>query len=187
MLTMQNWNSQIVFPQDNYILRCTDASFGPSKSSGNPMITLSFEIVAPESINVAGTDYNVAGIKTLDYYLTTQSKDGEGNVNVEKTENLKTRLDDATTKFGIPAVTNPENPSIEEFKGKFIWACVNSKTSERRKAPTTEQLARGEKQGDILMNPVTGKPQTQSFPQIVKIFGVAKSEQLPKGAAARPF
>ena len=167
----KQWNSSVQFNLDNYLVRVVDATFGPSKSSGKPMITLTTEIVSPDTMNVAGEDYNVAGVKVRPMYIVTKSVDADGNVDVEKTSNIKTRLDELTKAFGLPAITDPENPDIEGFKGKIVWALVGSETVERRKAPTAEQLAKGEKVGEVLTNPMTGQPLVNYFPKIQQIFG----------------
>lgn len=169
---MKNWNSSIPFPLDNYIVRILpDATFGPS-SKGKPMITLNYEVVSPESVKIAGEDYNVAGVKTRPTYNVTKSVDEDGNVDVEKTDKIKQMLDDMCTKMGVPLITDPENPDINAFKGKYVWALVGNESVERRKAPTAEQLARGERQGDIIKNPVTGEPLVNNYPKIQQFFGV---------------
>lgn len=181
---MKQWNSQVQFNTDNYMVRCIDAVFGQSKSSGKPMITLSFEVVAPDAMNVAGDDYNVAGVKTRPMYYVTKSVDANGDVDVEKTESIKERLDNLTVAFGLPAITDPENPDTEQFKNKVLWALIGSEVSERRKAPTAEQLARGEKVGDVIKNPITGLPLVNYFPKVQQLFGLVPAEQLAAAGKA---
>ena len=91
---MQNWNSKVQFPSDNFILTCVDAAFGPSASSGKPMITLECEIKSPETVTVAGEEYNVAGQKVGKLYYVTTSIDADGNVDIQKTESCKKRVDE---------------------------------------------------------------------------------------------
>ena len=170
---MQNWNSKVPFPTDNFIITCTDASFGPSRSSGKPMITLDFEISSPDAINVKGEDYNVAGQKVGSQYVVTQSIDGEGNLDVVKTESCKKRMDDMCTKFGVPLIDNPENPDVSVFKGKKVWALLKGDTKEKRKTPTQEQLSKGIKEGDVIQDPMTGQPVVTYWPVVDQFYGLA--------------
>ena len=171
----QKLTSKVAIPKDsNYIIRCTEEKFGPSKSSGNPMITLNFEVVAPEEVIVKGEAYNIAGARVSPMYLTTQSmKDGE--VDVEKTSAAAGRIEKMYNAFGLDFSTfNPENPTLG-FKGKEVFAALYADEDVVRKDPTPEQLKRGE-QGDPQVNPVTGKDRIQYFTKIDEIFGLAKKD-----------
>ena len=42
---LEKWNNQVNITNENVIVRVLEESFGPSKSSGNPMITLTWEVV----------------------------------------------------------------------------------------------------------------------------------------------
>ncbi len=168
------------WPLDNYILRIMpDVTFGPS-SKGKPMITMNYEVISPESVKIAGEDYNVAGVKTRPSYNVTKSIDEDGNVDVEKTAKIKDMLDDLCNKLGVPVITDPENPDINAFKGRYVWALVGNEAVERRKAPTAEQLARGERQGEIIKNPVTGEPLVNNYPKIQQFFGQPTPDVLAK-------
>lgn len=136
------------------------------------MIVLEFEVVSPETVEVAGHQYNVAGVKVGKKYFVTQVL-VEGSVDAEKTANCKEKLDDIYAKFGLPPIEDIENPTLG-FKGKIVWALVNSEMAEKRKSPTAEQLAKGIKEGDVLKNPITGKPLIQYFPFVEEIFGLAE-------------
>jgi hypothetical protein len=161
-----------MFPQDNYIVRCIDESFGPSKSSSNPMITLGFEIVAPDEVEVGGEHINVAGVQTTGYY-TTQVIDGDGQLDLEKTSNCRQRLADLYKAFGLDFEDfNPENPVLG-FKGKVVHVLMYGKEQERRKSPTAEQL-KNKQQGDIIKNPLTGKAVITYQPTIGQIYGLAE-------------
>lgn len=136
------------------------------------MITLRFEIVSPETVNIAGEEFIVAGAETSPAYYVTKSVNESGEVDIEKTETIKKRLDDLCVKFGLPLITDPENPALG-FKGKCVWALVQSDVVEKRKSPTAEQLAAGQRQGDVICNPITGKPLVNYYPKIAEIFGLA--------------
>lgn len=164
------WSSKVQFPQDNFVLLCTEESFGPSKSSGKPMITLKFEVHAPQTANIAGTEYVVAGVE-IPFYTVTKSINADGVVDEEKQENVKKRLNALYAQFGLPEPTDLENPTLG-FKGKKVWALLSSDKQEKRKAPTAEQAARGE-EGEVITNPITGQPLINYWPRINEIFGLA--------------
>lgn len=168
------WTSKVQFPKDsNYIIMCKDATFGPSKSSGKPMITVKFEVVAPDCVNVDGEEYTVAGVEMTQYWVT-QSIDENGNLDAEKTKAIADRLAKTYKAFGLDFSTfNPENPDVEVFKGKKVYALLEAEVREQRKQPTPEQ-AKNKQLGDVLKNPVTGKALVNYFPKIVEIFGVAE-------------
>lgn len=172
----QKWSNKTMLPRDNYILRVVEESFGPSKGSGNPMITLEFEVVSPEEVEVGGDMFNVAGVKTVGYYTTQVFADAEGNLEKDKTENAQKRVRTLYERFGLPSDNiNFENPVLE-FKGKTVHALLYSDVTEQRKAPTKEQLAKGQRQGDVIKNPITGKPLVSYYPKIDEIFGLAQTD-----------
>lgn len=168
------WTSKVVFPKDsNYIIMCKDATFGPSKSSGKPMITAKFEVVSPDVVNIDGEDYTVAGVELTQYWVT-QSIDEHGNLDAEKTKSIASRLEKTYKAFGLDFSTfNPENPDVEAFKGKKVYALLDCETREQRKQPTAEQ-AKNKQLGDVLKNPVTGKALVNYLPKIGEIFGLAE-------------
>jgi hypothetical protein len=178
----RKWTPEIKIPQDSsYIIRCIEESFAPSKSSNNPMITLKFELVSPEEVEVAGELVNVAGVQPSPLYIVTQAMDESGNIDVEKSANGAKRLKAMYTAFGLPNDNvNPENPALG-FKGKVVYALLYPDTSERRKSPTAAQLAAGQKQGDIMINPVTKQPLVNHYIKIGEIFGLAPTD------AAKPY
>lgn len=178
---MQKWNSKVFFPSDNYILRVIGATFGPSKTSGNPMITLESEIVtneaASESVNVAGEDYLVAGQQVNNYYPTIVFADADGNVDTEKTDNAQKRVVVLFERLGLPTDNiNFENPDLTALKGKTFYASMYADKAERRKSATAEQLAKGQKVGDVMKNPIDGKPLINYYPKIDEIFGLAQTD-----------
>lgn len=177
----RKWTPEIKIPQDsNYIIRITDESFGPSKGSGNPMITLKAEVVSPEEVEVAGEMINIAGAPITPLYYVTQPADADGNVDAEKAANSAKRLKELYSLFELPNDNiNPENPTLA-FKGKVVYALLYPDCQERRKSPTAAQLAQGIKQGDVMINPKTKKPLVNNFIKVGEIFGLA---ELPKSQA----
>lgn len=161
---MDKWNSKIPFPTDNFKIRCIDEQFGAS-GNDSPMITLEFEIVAPESMNIGGVEVALQGTK-LKHYMVTKSEDAA------KSESMKKRLDEFANKFGLPPIEDVENPALG-FKGKVVWALLKCDVQEKRKSPTAEQLAKGIKQGDVINNPIDGKPLINYWPRVDEVFGLA--------------
>lgn len=175
MSEAQKWSSRIQFMRDNYILRILEPKFGESKSSGNPMITFDFEIVSPEEMQVGDEMFNVAGVKLTQYFPTQVIENGQ--LDVEKTQKAAARLQDFYKKCGVSFDGfNPENPDVSSFKGKLIWALLNPDVREQRKSPTSAQLAAGQREGDIIKNPITGEPLLSYYPKIGEVFGLAPAD-----------
>lgn len=169
------YNKSMRLPPDNYVLRCVEESFGPSKSSGNPMITLEFEIQSPDEIEIAGEKVTIAGTK-LTHYVTTQVLN-----DAEKSEGCRVRAVGDKQKKGIyqlfgldPEGFNPENP-ILGFKGKLEHARLTSEENAARKDPTEEQLKKGER-GDIIKNPVTKEPVLFYQLKVAEFYGLAAEQ-----------
>lgn len=173
-MSSRKWTPEIQIPQDsNYIVRITDATFAPS-NSGNPMITIKSEVVAPEEVEVAGEMVNIAGARVQPMYFVTVPMNGE-EVDVEKAEAAQTRVKDFYQKLRLPVDNfDPQNPDVMSLKGKTIYALLYPDTQERRKSPTAAQLKAGQKQGDVMKNPVTGKPLVNHFIKIGDVFGLAE-------------
>lgn len=175
---IEKWNNQIPWQKDsNYIIRCIEETFSESRSSGSPMITLEFEVAAPETMKVGDHEYMIAGVKAgLKSYYPTISLTPDGEVDAVKTANAQERvkilfrafdLDDTSIDFKNPALA---------FKGKTVYALLDNEETAQRKSPTKDQLSKGQKQGDILLNPKTKKPLMQNYPKVREIFGTASVE-----------
>lgn len=114
--------SKVNLERYRYVLRIKDAKFGPSKSSGNPMITVETEILGirdengefkTEYVNAAGQRCKVSEID-VPYYLTLTDK---------SIDNVFTFFD----RLGNPVEDiNPENPDTEWMKGKYFEAVIFS-------------------------------------------------------------
>lgn len=175
---MQKYTSKVKFPKGaDYIIGCTDEGFAPSKSSNNPMITLEFEVRAPESKMIDGEEYNMAGTRVAPVYFVTVPMDAAGVVDKDKQKATVARLEKVCRAFGLPfdsATFNPENPTLG-FKGKNVYAALYCESSEQRDDPTPEQLARKEL-GTIQKNPITGEPRVRHNAKIDEIFGLAQTD-----------
>lgn len=176
---MQKWNNQVKITNENVVLRCLEESFGPSKSSGNPMITLKYEVVSPESINVGGVDYSVVGLSVgPSYYVTKDLTNEEKSANADKytfgPSNDPERLS-LYELFEVDTTDLDKNNPKLSFKGKLVHARISSEIKEVRKAPTSDELKKGIKEGAVVKNPKTGKAEYTAYPKISKIYGLADS------------
>lgn len=168
----QKYNSSVVFERDsNYILRCISAVFGLS-GAGNPMLTFEYEIVSPEVMTVAGEEFTIAGLKMKTWQVVQTMVDGV--VDVNKTARNKEGLTKLYKAFEFDGEINPENPDTSAFINKTVYAMLSNDAKEQRKSPTAEQLAKGQKQGDIMLNPKTKQPLTYNGPKIGEVFGLAE-------------
>lgn len=178
-LVEQKWTKKTPFPKDNFILRCTDEAFGQS-SSGNPMITLDFEIISPETVDVGTALVNVSGVQIRKWYVT-KNFDGD-TINIDKSAKSAEALKALYKAFGLDAENiNPDNPVLG-FKGKCVHALLYGKQEEQTKSPTSAQLAEGKRKGDVIIDPVTKLPMVQYSPQIDTIYGLAQVD-----ASNRPY
>ena len=174
----EKWNNQVYIQNENVILRCIDESFGPSKSSGNPMITLNWEVASPDTINVGGVDYEIKGLKVSPSYHTTKNlTDSEKSEKNDKSTFGPSGNKDNLSLWELfeldPTGVDKENPPLA-FKGKLMHARINGDPREVTKAPTAEQLKKGQRTGDVVINPKTKKPEVTYYPKIVKMYGLAE-------------
>lgn len=171
-----------MFPNDtNYRARVLSATFGPSASSGNPMITLEYEFYFPEEIEVAGKQYNISGVKCKKYHVTSMKDDAE------KTESMRAELKEKLfSRFEIAEI-NWDNIDTTKFLGKAVLVHANSEAEEQRKDPTVAQIAEAKAkntrpQGDVLKHPVTGQDMIFYRPSIREVFALA-----PTGSAQATY
>jgi hypothetical protein len=180
---MNKWSNSIPwFKSNDYICRCIEESFGPAKSSGNPMLELKWEVVAPEEMEYNGEKFNIAGVSAgLSTYFVTKTVDAEGNVDTEKSSNNEKRLQQLydDLELGVPSV-NVDNPPLK-FKGLLAYCLMEDNKTEQRKSPTKEQLSKGQKMGDIMLHPKTKQPMVVHYPKIAQI--ICRAPEL----ANKPF
>lgn len=129
-------------PKDRYCWRIKDCTFGPSKSSGRPMLTFDCELYHPKTVtsHIDGKEYNVAGREAKTYFGLEGDALGYllGN---EKDEGFMEKL-------GLKPEIDTENPNTEQFKGKCFSALADIKENVARKDLTPAQREAGQKQGD---------------------------------------
>lgn len=175
----QKWNNNIQFPNDsNFVNRIIGATFGPSNNSGNPMVTITTEVVSPQDVEIGGPVFNIAGVETTNYYSVKDLAD-EANTAKKQADFIervwsKLELD--------PAQINWDNIDTKPLLGKLILTRMYGEPQVRRKNPTAAQLeaakVKGEKftQGDIMKHPVTGKELITYKPVLAEIFGLAPNQ-----------
>lgn len=187
----EQWNSSIQFPTDSsFTNRITSAEWGPSKSSGNPMFTIKCEVISPEVVDVGGEDVSIAGVESINYFTTkTAGNDDKSAKNLKTCKELIAKLFPDKPEYVTDY--NPENPDADMVKamvGKCVLTQMRGKAEPRTKNPTSEQIAAAKAVGkhpvgDVMKNPVTGKPLSRYVPEIQEIFALA-----PEGAAAnKPY
>jgi hypothetical protein len=197
----KKWNASIQFPTDScFINRVTEAKFSPSKSSGQPMITLEMEVVSPETYDIGGEQVEIAGIKTTQYYTTTIFQEDGKTVDEEATREAYKRVfvsGDSENpalfeRFGLDGRSeDPNNPNVKQLEGLCVYTQMSPDVEEQRKSPTKEQLDKAKKAGvknmrevgDIMKNPITGKAMVRYWPKVREIFGIAPSN----AAANKPY
>lgn len=183
MSATQKWNRSIQFPtREDYKCRVLEALFGPSKK-GNPMITFKFEIEAPGEVEIAGTNYTIAG-QTFQYWLTTGVQVPEGASDdvltgiAEKNENMKRSAEETLVAMGLDKESiNWDNIDTKPLLGKLNFIDLYAEESEQRRDPTAAQIAEAkakgvEPVGDIKKNPLTGEPLKFYNIKVRKIWGL---------------
>ena len=168
-----------MFPTDScFKNRITDATFSPSKSSNNPMVTLKTEIVAPTDYEIGEEKVNLLSIP-CEYYLVTTVLDEKGNVDEAKTAVKRTAFKKFFSDIELnPDTVNWDNIDVSQLKGIILLTAMRGEEKEKRKTPTAAQIAAAKAknqrpEGDIMRNPKTNKPMTIWRPVITDIFGRA--------------
>lgn len=134
-------------PRNRYTVQCNEETFEISKSSGNPMIVRTWEVVQPESVKIGGVDKIIAGVE-VKQYLSLKSSNEDGSRDDAKSDKALARLRDENENLGIPtAVIDDENPELK-CKGIVADAILSAEEYAQRLDPTPEQLAKGQKFGD---------------------------------------
>lgn len=169
---LKKWDMSIPWVKDNYVITITDATFGASKRTENPMGTFQTEVFSPSTVPVGADEITVAGVP-IKHYAVTKVMNGE-SVDEDKTAAATSRLKELYEKFGVDYATyNPENPDFSPFIGKKAWVILKNDPKAKRKDPTPEQKAAGE-QGSILKDPLTGQDAIQNYPVIDSFWGPYK-------------
>lgn len=168
------WNSSFPFPQNRYTLVCVEEEVGPSKK-GHPMITRTWEIHAPETIQIGEKILNIAGQKVTQYVLTKYAGDEPGTWDEKKSDNFFRRAADELIAMGW----NPADPIDDEnppcfAKGKTMDAILGCDTRPMLQEPTPEQRAKNQPGSPILDN--NNKPVINYDIRLVKILGPSSTQ-----------
>jgi len=160
---VSQWNNKIMFPKDRYTLQVIEEKCEPS-SGGNPMITRTLQVIAPETAQVGDVTINVSGTKVTQF-LVCKVSDGSGGWDAEKSDKAFGRLRDDLLLFD-PSLEqiDDENPPLIA-KGKFVDAVIYGREQKSYKNPTPEQIAKGQKIGDPIKD-ANGKDIVIYQPQI---------------------
>lgn len=163
----------VALPQNKYSLRVKKASFGPSKSSGNPTTALECEIVWPKEVELNdGSKAATDGIPPIRYYLSYTEKGQQ-----------RARL--AHEKLGCPLPDDfdNENVDISGFQGKVFDALLSSKPKYATMAPKPGQAI-----GDFILD-AEGNKQPMGYEvnaQVDSIFGLTGDVILTQIRAVNP-
>lgn len=115
------------------IQRIKQVDFGPSKSSGKPMITLTTEIVKPLEVvsDFDGKTYSLDGVD-LKYYLVLSDTNNKG----EPSDSLDYIINTLMPLLGLPGSIDDEAPDTKQFEGICFEAIISSnQRKEMKKNP----------------------------------------------------
>lgn len=145
--TVGSLTSKDKLPRNRYTCRCTEEVFGPSKSSGNPMITRTWEICLPEQVLINGMNKEIGGV-TFNQYLTTKKLGADGTEDTEGTKKAVGRVLEDYRRLGFPSTQlDTDNPEMFA-KGVVADLILDTDESKQLQSATPEQLAAGQKWGD---------------------------------------
>lgn len=174
-MSAKKWSAELCIPTDsNYKCRIVKAEFKNSKASGNPMVEVMWELVEPASVLVGEQEVNIAGVESRAFYTITR-KDPDTDKTI--TASGKEKLQFFFNQVGVTDI-DWENPPVQHLLGKCFLTCVECKPDPRRKTPTAAQVEAGKKankkpEGDIMINPVTGLPMNNFWPEVKEVFGLS--------------
>lgn len=155
--------------KDEYVLRCTESAFGPSKSSGNPMLTLSWEVVGVPAkdaepcttIQRGGRTYIVAGIRTDRTYFPLKA-----GASLERFFKFQKAA-------GLPYdEVDESNLDPAPYKGMMLRAIVTGTEEVERKFLTQEERDNGKTEGDPIRDSESGEIMKKDKAVILSWVGV---------------
>jgi hypothetical protein len=137
-------NARPFLPSNTYTIRVADAESKTSQA-GNPMVVLSWEIVAPESIEDDDLgNVRIAGLQFREY-LVFLEKSAARVKRLHRTLELSADLDcsDENDPWGTV------QPNADIYKGKAAYATIK-----------TEKVTKKNAEGEAMLDPATGDPVT---------------------------
>ena len=134
----------------SYRLHVKKATFGASKSSNNPMITLNCEIVSPDRITRFGQEYMVAGTEVMYWIVLTEN-------NAARAADLfqKLGLSEQLGQIDTDDTTGTQAAVNQAFDRLMFDALLWSEEDVKRQRQTPEQKAKNQP-GDPILDS-TGK------------------------------
>lgn len=169
--TANAWTPKTQFPTDNYIIRCIGEEVGVSQSSGNPMVTLEWEIVNCEPKQIGDELVDFDGTKFKSYHVTANREDEEKSNKV-----FKYYQDGVLTKCGIDVSEGWDDENPPSVKGKVVYALLKGEENKSYAQPTKEEREAGKKVGKVLQDPITGKDLVIYKPILSIIHGLFAGE-----------
>lgn len=145
------YTGEAPLPYGLYRLHVKQASFGPSKSSGSPMITLVCEVISPEEIlTPEEKTYRIAGLEVIYYFVITESQSGKVRKAFEKLGVLSV--------LGRIDTDSPETPiAVAQAFDKLTFSAILFAVEDvKRLLPTLAQRAARQPGSPILDD--DGKP-----------------------------
>jgi hypothetical protein len=169
----KKWSAQLKFPTtSDTICRIVGASFGPSNSSGNPMVTVETEIVTPEEVEIDGEMVTISGVKAKNYFVTEVKDDAE-----KTTKRRETFQHFWSVILEIKEPINWDNIDTKPMLGKLVMTFMEPEEEERRADPTAAERAKDKNaKGKVLINPKTRRPMVNYWPKIREFFGLAPNQ-----------
>lgn len=162
----------VPLPKKNYVLRCVEEEYKES-SKGNMMIEREWEIVEPAQVEYSDKIIITAGVN-MRQYLTCICKLPTGEVDEKKTASMMNSVKADYHKLGFDTDIDENNPLAKnQAKGILAdWVC-NSKEVVECEDLTSEQRAKGDRQGTPIVSRTTGKPIRSFQPQLISLDGIS--------------
>ncbi len=152
---------KIRLPRDRYTLRLKKREFSLSKSSGNPMVTNTWEIAAPNDIVVDGQKVVIAGQTFTQYLPTKVTQDSEKGTAKEQTVKTQKRFIEEYAKCGMSLSDwDDEQPPLLD-EGILVDAICSTKVEpdfkDDRKTPIKDAQGNDMKRTIYTLEQVLGK------------------------------
>lgn len=161
-------------PKNRYSLQCMEETFETS-SKGNLMIKRVWQLIAPQYVEVGGQKIDVLG-QEFQQYLTTKcfKKDSEGAdvPDEEKTKSMMNRVFDDFSVLGLPCDEIDESNPLLGAKGIVADAICGSEEFTQTKDPTPEQVQRGQKYGDPILD-ANDRPIKGFKPKLISLLALS--------------
>lgn len=163
----------IPLPKKNYVLRCTEEEYKSSKK-GNMMIERKWEIVDPAEVVQSDRKLILAGTEMTQYVTCIVFLEDGTTKDEKKSAQCLLNLKEDYRKLGFDTNVDPTNPLAKaQAKGILAdWIC-NAQEYTQCEDLTTEQRAKGDKQGSSILDRNTNKPLKGFRPNLQELLGVS--------------